>query len=910
MPASIAPFAFAENGTLAENFAAFDAFTAQIDSLLTLELSKHRPSLVQGEYTTSDVWDALLFAVNSQTPSSVTAAGLSTNHTATGAGGGITGWLLEGVSIEGFRGINNQGKPLELKFHTDKVNSVSAVNGTGKSSVYDAIRFAICGSLKWLDALPASERTADYYLNKFNSSGLATIILKLVAEPNGERVAITVTRDQSGARRVSCVPPTADAAGILESLDREFVLLDGRTFQTFICDAPLDRGRTFAGLLGVAPYNRMRQSLAAVANTRAFNNHFGTVVHAQLLAREEKAIAEIVASIGADHAILVGSDLGTLVATDAQNLELAALSQIGLLKPRCDGKMFIEVDIDACIDAIKQSEGGPKRERLGDCIRERADLKRLNRNDPQASQAAALVVLCEAREVALAQTAGDVMLALFRSGSAALELPSWGDPTVCPLCDQKGQHDLKHHIGQKLSQFDALEAATNDLATRWGEMGWAAITDLEAKLEASAESRLIRKLSPKGDKGEISSDEAKALIVWLEKLRERAGKLDADLASEQAALENELPPSSVELMKKLEAARRLQDNWKRLAQAQAGVDRENSRAKQIARIKRFLDEVSSTFGFAESQLTRARLSAVEPIFKAYFSKLSFAGVTPSVRKPENSEQLQLVLSDFYGLSEVSPTALLSESFRNAFAISLYLAAASLYGGAPKFIVLDDVTSSFDAGHQNFLVELIRTTFGRPANAAGLQVILLSHDTMLEKLFNKHGNTGTWSHQRLEGNPQFAVLPQAGAVNKVRDQTISMLQAGQADFAKEGVRQYLEYRLSDVISRLRIPVPVDVAFNDNKQLSSEFLAAIDAAVKLHLAAQSLVLDATQVAGLNANMVTIVGNFLSHWGTGQALSFSAPALLGVMRAIDDYCNCFMFQPTPGAPLQFYKSLHQRV
>jgi hypothetical protein len=34
-----------------------------------------------------------------------------------------------------------------------------------------------------------------------------------------------------------------------------------------------------------------------------------------------------------------------------------------------------------------------------------------------------------------------------------------------------------------------------------------------------------------------------------------------------------------------------------------------------------------------------------------------------------------------------------------------------------------------------MVELLRTTFARPANAGGPQVILLSHDTMLEKLFN-------------------------------------------------------------------------------------------------------------------------------------------------------------------------------
>jgi hypothetical protein len=106
-----------------------------------------------------------------------------------------------------------------------------------------------------------------------------------------------------------------------------------------------------------------------------------------------------------------------------------------------------------------------------------------------------------------------------------------------------------------------------------------------------------------------------------------------------------------------------------------------------------------------------------------------------------------------------------------------------------------------------------------------------------------------------------------------------------------------------------PPPNFVAFNDNKQLANEFLQAIDAAVKLHQVAGSLVLDPGQVAGLNANMATMVGNFLSHWGTGQTLSFSDPSLLGVMQSIDQYCECFTFEPNPGAPRQFYKSLHQR-
>jgi hypothetical protein len=455
-----------------------------------------------------------------------------------------------------------------------------------------------------------------------------------------------------------------------------------------------------------------------------------------------------------------------------------------------------------------------------------------------------------------------------------------------------------------------LEQAGTAIAKEWGEAGWSDLTGLESKLEEGADNRLIAKLRSRAEKGELASKDAERLAEWLKMLRSRADQREQSLAAEQATLENELPPSSVEVTRKVEAARRLQANWRKLAEAEKAAGLELARETLVTRVKRFLDTASDCFGTAEGALSKARLTAVEPVFRLYFDKLSFFGVVPTVTKRANSEDLQIALADFHGLPNLSPQALLSESFRNAFAISLYLAAASLYGGLPKFIVLDDVTSSFDAGHQNFLVELLRTTFARPANAAGLQVILLSHDTMLEKLFNKHSNTGTWWHQRLEGVPQLAVLPQAGAVNKVRDQTISMLQAGQVDLAKEGVRQYLEYRLSDLISRLRIPVPVDVAFNDNKQLAHEFLQAIETAVKLHQAANSLVLDAAQVAGLNANMATIVGNFLSHWGTGQTLSFSGPSLLGVMQSIDKYCECFTFEPSPGAPRQFYKSLHQRT
>jgi len=911
-----AAFGFDENADLESNLTKFKTHLGLHDAALSAQLTTFYPVLRDETYTSSTVWNAMFQAIldaeaaaAQQTTAPTPAATGATTAAAVPPVAGPTGWFLEGLSIEGFRGINNEGKPLELKFKSDKINSVSAVNGVGKTSVYDAIRYAISGRLPWLEELPPGDRDGEYYLNRFHPAQTATIKLSLREMVTNQPCEIEVKRDSSGTRTVSA-SGTWDGNAILQSLNREFVLLDGPTFQNFIAAKPQARGRTFAGLLGLSDYSRMRQALAALANTRAFNNHFGAQAHTQAQAHAQKGVNDARDALKRDHLILTGDEWGTMSLADGLAKCFSALEQIGPLTALCAGKTFREIDVDACIEAVKAAEGGPQRERLGECVRLRQEQVTLNVQAPDAERTNQLAIVAKNREEAVAKTAGDVILQLYQAGAKALELPEWANAGICPLCDSAVAHDLHSHVGTKLSAFTALDDATQAVGLEWNEEGWADLTGLEKLLEPDAAKRPIAALSDTAQKGVLTEAQAKDLAVWLGTLRERAGARDAALEKEQRELEKILPQSSVEVTKKVEAARRMQESLGKLDAAQTDLDREKARAGRVSRLKTFLDRVSDDFGVAEAAISKARLAAVEPVFKTNFAEMSFFGVTPEVVKRANSEDLQIRLQEFHGLADLSPQALLSESYRNAFAIALYLAAASLYGGMPKFIVLDDVTSSFDAGHQLYLVELLRKSFARPANPDGLQVILLSHDTMLEKLFNKHTGSGVWWHQRLEGNPQFAVLPQAGAVNKVRDLTISMLQAGQADFAKEGVRQYLEYRLSDLISKLRIPVPVDVAFNDNKQLAGEFLGAIDAAVKLHKVGGSLILEPAQEAGLNANMATIVANFTSHWGTGQALAFTAPALLGVMNAIDQYCDCFTFVPNPGDPRKLYKSLSQKL
>jgi hypothetical protein len=111
-------------------------------------------------------------------------------------------------------------------------------------------------------------------------------------------VPVVVTRDNLGRRRVSA-PAGVDGEALLSSLDRDFVLLDHRSLQSFIDDKALDRGRSFAGLLGLARYSDLRQKLQALSNTTAFNNHFNM----RVLVAEQTSLKSTISSQRAEAAV-------------------------------------------------------------------------------------------------------------------------------------------------------------------------------------------------------------------------------------------------------------------------------------------------------------------------------------------------------------------------------------------------------------------------------------------------------------------------------------------------------------------------------------------------------------------------------------------------------------------------------
>ena len=284
---------------------------------------------------------------------------------------------------------------------------------------------------------------------------------------------------------------------------------------------------------------------------------------------------------------------------------------------------------------------------------------------------------------------------------------------------------------------------------------------------------------------------------------------------------------------------------------------------------------------------------------------------PKLVRPSTAENIQLNLEDFHGVSGISARAVLSESYRNAVAASIFFASAMKHTGLPRFMILDDITSSFDGGHQINLMELIRTQIQQPSTADGMQIILLSHDGYLEKYFNRMvSEAGDWRHQKLLGaSPKGALLTNQQQVDNLKVLAQGYLNAGQVEVGAPLVRQYLEFKLDQVINKLQIPVPPTYATHGDTRVVSKSLEVIDASIDVYQKAGILVMQPTQITQFKNNYVpAIMSNWVSHYESATTMPVTHTVLLGVLDSIDDLCECFRYDDptTTPAKRKWYKTL----
>ncbi len=807
-------------------------------------------------------------------------------------------FFLTRMAIEGFRGINNSGDPLILSFKPDCVNSVYASNGVGKTSIFEALQFAIHGEIPRLKTLQDAEQGDSYVINRFHPGKKATIELKLSPDDSSADVTVLVVRDANGNRTVTSPSGYAAPEALLSSLREDFVLVDYKTFANFIDNTALARGRSFSALIGLSRYSDLRQALEGANNTATLRNDFDIKVLKANIDAYKASVADAKRKIIEAYLELTGRAIDKVDDRAALTVTVTKiLTDIGALKGVMVDKTVADFDHKAAIAALESDSDSANRLKLQKMQQDRETVRELNFSDEHLGQLAVLESTAKERDEALAKIGHAELLALLKSASKVIGTPAWPTDDSCPVCDMPQGKPLKIRLDDKIAAYDAVKVLDAELAKLCQECP---ALELLGKLEGAPALAIpvdeqicsgLLKAAKSGSAATTEINQIRLRIETLTKVRdEKVSALEIDISE----LEKSLPPSVAAAARAIENAKRFRDEFVSFDLAATKLAKAEETMAKINRWIGFIDKADKAFASAETELSNERLKDIETSYKALFPLLMRGApdLKPHLARTGKSQNIDLTLSDFYGQTDVSARALLSESYRNAVAASIFLSAAVKHGRAPRFMVLDDITSSFDGGHQFNLMSVLVSELRFGAKPDGIQFILLSHDSALEKFFDRLSSTKDWHHQKLQGMPPTgAVQSSAQGADRLKQRAVALLNQGSADLAGPLVRQYLEYKLGYIIAKLQIPVPPDYATKPDSRTLSTYFDAIARAVELYDKAGECVLDTGQKAAVKQTLATsIIANCISHYETSAGQPFTAQMLLGVLQDIDAYAENF--------------------
>ncbi len=825
----------------------------------------------------------------------------------------MTRYFLGSLTIEGFRGINNDGDPLVLKFKTDAVNSIHAPNGVGKSSIFEAVHFAIHGNVPRLKALQDAEQGDSYVVNKFHPGQQATIDLLFRSDDNSPDIAIRVTRSANGARAVTSPSGHPQPEDFLASLGEDFVLVDYGRFARLIDISALERGRSFASLVGLSRYSRLRQAFEGAKRTQNINSDLGLSALDTEVKTSERALSAIERRVIAAHDVVAGGGGAIDKLADLKTAVTSALSAIALLTPLVGAGSVMDLDFEAAEKVVEREEGGEARKKLDGLTTAVTSLSTGALVDGDLADLDRLIGLARTRDEAINRVGAHALHALLKDALAVVGGSDWHDPKRCPICEVEGEEPLKPKLEARIAEYDAAaELGAGLVKEVTTSVGIAKVRQLEdtAAMGIGTADRLHVAFDLAAKKGEVTTADLEKLKARLEELEKLRAETLERVQLEASALQAELPPSLVQVTRTLSLAKQFRDAVVEFETAAPPLKAKQAKLALLNRWKTFITKAAQTFADAETALANKRIAEIQTTCQNLFGRFVRGGpdVKPTLTRAQNSENVDLKLADFFGLSDLSARALLSESYRNAVAAAIFLSAATKHSCVPRFMLLDDVTSSFDAGHQFALMDALRTQLRHGAVPDGLQFIVLSHDTSLEKYFDKLNGTTDWHHQKLQGMPpKGRLMVSAQEADRLKAQAQQHLNAGQVDIGAPFLRQYLEYKLGQIISKLEIPVPPDYATRGDKRTLSTYIEAITDAVTLYQAANRCILTAQQVCDLrNHHAPSIIGNFVSHYETGAGTPFNAYSLLGVLQNIDDLADCFTHIDPATGQKRFYRRL----
>ena len=651
-------------------------------------------------------------------------------------------YFLCSLSLAGFRAYL---QPKTFDFSKKRCLAVFAPNGSGKSSIIDAIEFMFSkdGTL---------ERLGQRAIN--NQAGPAALVHNLAEEAKVvPAVAISVisgkdvgsgSRSATGAKR-----PMPAVATTMNSCFAVTPIIRGHALRTFVeVHTPEQRYADVANWLQLGPLVEVQKNIRALrmqVKAAAEDEVALQRVDTQLAKESVQAVKawEVTAVLAHANTSVVGPldpalVLAALAASDPAYIELKARAKaeennIGLagLRQICNAAATLWAQTTDPSGDIIVSGAIPTFD--------------------------AAVAALSASEVKEAEERGKAASARFQALWKAAE-PLFAEgvlaPDVCPVCttlvEDTAAGDaeaIRTHIANHLAELADYAAAKRIL-----DEARTAVTTAHTRLVAAL-SGLIGLL---GD-GEVPFKDMlvayqASVAGWPNAASPRSGDIIVSVAKLLATLSQSI--ADIEAKQGDHTYIKAKAKIDRLLELQAERDLALRTLDEQGKLMEALTAQATAISAEIRKKVQALLDRLQTPMNEIYKFIQGAGATPirlelPAEDDTNQQRLNLLIDFAKNRPGVQPGGYLSDSQIHSVALALRMAAIKQFNRGAPVIALDDVVTSYDADHRRTIAGLIATSFG------DCQILITTHDERFFNYLKDQLEEKTWQFTRIIGlDPSF------------------------------------------------------------------------------------------------------------------------------------------------------------
>lgn len=648
-------------------------------------------------------------------------------------------FVITQLSISGFRAYL---QPHTFDLSAKPCLAVMGSNATGKSSLADAIEFYLShgGTLERLGGRALNNQAGPVAL-KHNLADERGVACAVSMDFRAGKTQLSGSRSADGKRSI---PPAAETIAAACAVDP---IIRGYTLRSFVeGESAESRYASVARWLNLSPLveaqkniRALRQQVkAACENKSAFQ-------------RVDQVLGRITGQI------LRGWDEPAVLAhVNAALKVLDSALQLKTLKVN-----------DPAVNTVK-ARATEEANRLGlATLKHRLSLVRALHREPAEGEGGLALIdtfnaALKARDVAAKLEEVErskAEKAIFAEVWEAVQPLFSGEaaPDACPVCDTPledtkagSTEGVVQHLAKHLAALHAYRDAKQAL-----DAARAHAKDVHGNLVVAVQALVAQELAGTVDE---------QLANYLDKLRKGPAPTEAEVS----ALTASLAALGVSLTGEIKAIEAKQGDatyaraWA-LVSSVLDLKRERLLSERLkAELEKLNEELAVQAGVVSSEI-RAAVQALLDLLNAPMNAIYKAVQGKKARPvrlqlpPEedtNQQRLHLLIDFAPNREGVQPGGYLSDSQIHSLALAFRLAAILQFNHGARFVVLDDVVTSYDADHRRSITGLIGEAL------ADLQVLVVTHDERFFLYLRDQLPPGRWRYSRIvhldpEYGPRFS-----------------------------------------------------------------------------------------------------------------------------------------------------------